>query len=505
MKSAIKLAFGTIALSSTCVYYTFPDLRSDWLQLEEASKRLGLITRTAASMAWDYKDGISHEKHVRNAKKLRETLRRNGGCYVKLGQAISQLDMLVPEEYSDSMKPLMNEAATSSFETVKMTIEEDLGQPLESVFKEFDPKPLASASLAQVHRAVLHSGEEVAVKVQHKWIREQYPGDIRVIDFLAKTGNVLFSEFDYNWIVEDMRKSAKMELDFTQEVKHALKCAQIFKDSENVIVPKIYTEFCTSRVITMSFEKGALITDSEKVAEMGIDPKDLAETLSRAFNEMIFVHGFVHCDPHPGNILVRPYIKEGVIKPQIIILDHGLYRHLPEKIRVSYSGIWRSILLQDEEGMKKYAGDLGVEEMYPLLAGMIVGRPWEDIMNKEGGYDRLKNARGSEMDKEMLRNHALRWQKEINKILAVLPNDVVLLFKTFEWLRSIDANLGTPVNSIEIIADYCTRENTTAASRWYVLWKVRAGKAIFGIYEMIIKVLQYISDMISQIFYSKGV
>ena len=130
MKSVLKLTLGSIALTSTGMYYTFPDLRSDLGQLEQAGRRLGLITSTAASMAWDYKNGISHEKHVRNAEKLKNTLRKNGGCYVKLGQAISQLELLFPEEYSDGMKPLMNEAATSPFETVKQTIEQDLGRPL---------------------------------------------------------------------------------------------------------------------------------------------------------------------------------------------------------------------------------------------------------------------------------------------------------------------------------------------------------------------------------------
>lgn len=170
----------------------------------------------------------------------------------------------------------------------------------------------------------------------------------------------------------------------------------------------MYTDFSTDKVITMEFMNGVLITDKQSIKDMNLSLKDIAYTLSRAFNEMIFKHGFIHCDPHPGNIVIRPVKIFGRTKPQVVLLDHGLYKELPSTTKESYSGMWRSIIFKDESGMKKYAAELGVTSLYPLLAGMMVGRPWEEIMSDTPGFDKFRNARAFAADKEALRSHALR-------------------------------------------------------------------------------------------------
>ena len=116
--------------------------------------------------------------------------------------------------------------------------------------------------------------------------------------------------------------------------------------------------------------------------------------------------------------------------------------------------------------MKKYSAELGVNAMYPLLAGMMAGRTWDDIMDTNLGLERLRNARAYDDEKLALRSHANRWHNEINKILVKMDNEIVLLFKTFEWLRSNDATLGAPINTMQIIAEYVTCDNSFFTRFW---------------------------------------
>ena len=162
-----SLFAGTATYGS--LYYLFPLLRQDSHELLQAGKRLFNITSTAVHIGFNYLGGITNEKHTHNAKLLYETLKINGGCYIKCGQVIALLDLVVPQEYSDTMKPMLNEAPVSDYSVVKAIIAEDFSRDINEIFSEFDEKPLASASLAQVHRARLRlTGKEVAVKVQHK-------------------------------------------------------------------------------------------------------------------------------------------------------------------------------------------------------------------------------------------------------------------------------------------------------------------------------------------------
>lgn len=461
-----KIAGLGAAIGYGSLYLLFPLLREDSKELIHAGKRLLRITSTSIKIGLNYIGGVTPEKHLKNSKLLYEALKSNGGCYVKCGQVIALLDLVVPQEYSDVMKPLLNQAPVSEFSSVKKIIENDFSSNLYDIFQEFEEKPIASASLAQVHRAKLVTGQEVAVKVQHKWIKEQYPGDIKILEILAKLGNRLFRDFDYLWVIEDLKKSSQMELDFQVEAENAIKCSKLFENDPLVCIPKICTKYSSQRVLTMEMMTGVKVSDTESIKEMGLDLKDVAYTLSRAFNEMIFVHGFIHCDPHPGNIFVRP-VKLGYrTRAQIVILDHGLYKTLSDSTLASYRNMWKSIILQDEPGMKKYSAELGVTSMYPLLAGMMVGRPWDDIMDNTSGLDRLRNARAYEEEREALKNHAQRWHNEINKVLGKMNSDIVLLFKTFEWLRCNDAALGAPINTMEIIANYVTRDESFFIRFW---------------------------------------
>ena len=169
-------------------------------------------------MALDYvrDPTFSRETHERAAKRLYDCFCLNGGPAIKMGQMIGQLGQLVPVEYSKMFEPMCSQAPTSAYEDVVSTVCEELGiKSIGEIFSHFDEKPVASASLAQVHRAKLkRSGEEVAVKVQHRWIKEQVPGDIKLVKIFCSIAGKLFSQFKYQWVGDEYEKRLPLELDF---------------------------------------------------------------------------------------------------------------------------------------------------------------------------------------------------------------------------------------------------------------------------------------------------
>ena len=202
-------------------------------------------------------------------------------------------------------------------------VESELGCPLEQVFSKFDEKPIASASLGQVHKAVLReTGETVVVKVQHRFIKEQVPGDLNYVQIAVDIGQYFFPDFNYQWLPKGMKRDLPRELDYQREAANCRRCEKNFAHDPRVKVPKVYDKYTRERVLTMSYEVGTPVTHVKKMREQGIDLKELSQLISEVFNHMIFKAGFVHADPHPGNLFVR---KNSAGKLEIVLLDHGIY------------------------------------------------------------------------------------------------------------------------------------------------------------------------------------
>lgn len=252
-----------------------------------------------------------------------------------------------------------------------------LFQPSE-LFSSFDPEPLGTASLAQVHGATLKTGERVAVKVQHPYVKGNSRVDMKTMEVLYKLMSFVFPEFKMGWLIEESKKNLPIELDFLNEGKNAEKVGEMFKEYKWLKVPKIYWEFSTKRVLVMEYLEGGKVDDLQYIQKNEINPFEVANKLGQLYSNMIFRTGFVHSDPHPGNILVKKN-KNG--STDIILLDHGLYANLTDKFRFEYSKLWMSILRVDRVGMKRHCNNLGIRgELYGLFACMVTGRPWESVM-----------------------------------------------------------------------------------------------------------------------------
>uniref|UniRef100_A0A0A9BUQ2 ABC1 atypical kinase-like domain-containing protein n=1 Tax=Arundo donax TaxID=35708 RepID=A0A0A9BUQ2_ARUDO len=294
------------------------------------------------SVSADYRVKLS-EVNLRSAKKLLKLCERNGGFYVKAGQYVSSLRQ-VPKEYSSTLSCLQDQATPSKFQDIKIVIEQNFGKELHDIFLEFDEHPIAAASIAQVHRGRLHNNQDVAVKVQYPGLEQRIKIDIMTMSFLSKAVSWIFPDYKFGRLLVEFEKSMSMELDFTQEAKNSERTASCFRKNSVVKVPYVFWQLTTREVLTMEFCYGHKVNDLDFLRRADISPTKVAKALIELFGEMIFVHGFVHGDPHPGNILVSP---QGHGKFSLVLLDHGIYRELDQKFRLDYCQLWKALILLD--------------------------------------------------------------------------------------------------------------------------------------------------------------
>src|SRR5690606_26680423 len=232
-------------------------------------------------------------------------LKKMGPTYVKLGQLLSTRSDLLPQPYLKALADLQDNVSPIAFEAVERTLESELGMPLGSAFMEFEREPLASASIGQVHRAVLHTGEPVAVKVQRPGIRDRFAEDIEALEkmiSLAVKHTEVAKKYAFDDILQELRQVLFNELDYCLEADNLLLLWQNLEEYEEITVPLPYRDRSSTAVLCMQYIDGKKITDVPRSA-MGADPKELAHTLVRAYLQQILKDGFVHVDPHPGNVL----------------------------------------------------------------------------------------------------------------------------------------------------------------------------------------------------------
>ena len=291
------------------------------------------------------------------AERMRLALEELGPTFVKLGQILSTRADVIPHAFIHEFEKLQDNVPSFAFEEVLSQIAAGLGGPVEQFFAEIDPEPLAAASIAQVHRARLKTGEDVVIKVRRPGIVEVVESDISALMSLAGLAerHVPGSElYDPVGIVREFARTIRREMDFSREAHTIEKFRDNFIKTSWMYFPHVYWEQTSRAVLTMEYIPGVKISDMEKLSEQGLDAKLIARRGADSFLVMVLNHGFFHGDPHPGNVLVLP----GNV---ICLLDYGIVGRLDEDLKTFLIDILSAIVKRDMDeivSLLLFAGDI---------------------------------------------------------------------------------------------------------------------------------------------------
>ncbi|CAB4271952.1 unnamed protein product [Prunus armeniaca] len=434
-------AIATIAFTAVDYKFSLHGLSVDSDEYRQKLSEVGCLVVLLFFLTMKYESlNFLRNVHRRSASRIRKLCEVNRGFYVKAGQFVAALRQ-VPKEYSLTLSSLQDQAVPYHFKAIKEVLIHNLGPELSDMFLSLDEHPIAAASIAQVHRGVLKGHQEVAIKVQYPDLEQQMKIDTTTMYFLSKSLAWFFPEYRFEWLVSEFVQSISLELgellddiDFIQEARNSETTANNFANNKWVKVPRVFWDLTTHQVLTMEFCTGQKVDDVEYLKERRIHPMKVAKVLLEVFAEMIFIHGFLHGDPHPGNILVSPEGQNGF---SLVILDHGIYKKLDEGFRLDYCQLWKALILLDSKNLQRLGERFGVAKYSRYFPVIFTGRTIDS-----------KSALGKAMSVEERRNlkqelKSLKME-DISSFMESLPSDFLTILRTDGLLRSIVSKLGAP-------------------------------------------------------------
>ena len=306
--------------------------------LEDAAERTGKI------LGWKHADEIAHLARPQRVRRVFEIL---GPTFVKLGQILATRPDLFGPEWISEFEKLQSHASALDFKELRAQVETDLRAPLEEIFEEVDPSPLAAASVAQVHRATLKDGTRVVLKIQRPGIRSKIESDMRLVLYLASLAErsvPQLAAYRPQKVIQQFVKSLQSELNFTTEAHNSEHVAANFEGDDRIVIPKIYWEWTRERINVQEFVDGIPGVNLQAIDEAGMDRKRIAQTGAGAVLKMIMKDGLFHADPHPGNFFVLP-------GERIAFIDFGMIGRVSEVRRQQLMKLLQALLQNDADGL----------------------------------------------------------------------------------------------------------------------------------------------------------
>ncbi|KAK1244420.1 hypothetical protein MKX07_003219 [Trichoderma sp. CBMAI-0711] len=389
------------------------------------------------------------ELHDRNAKRVADMIKTNGGMFLKIGQAIAVQGAALPEAYQREFKDMFDDAAQESWADVQAVIREEFGASVSEVFgDEVEREPRASASIAQVHYARLRDGREVAIKVQKRRLAQQASWDLWTFkvmcDLIGRTTDIPIHGIG-DYIMNNIMK----ETDFQNEAANTIRIAELVKSdpdlSARVYIPQVYTNLTTKRVLTSEWIHGAKLWDKDIItgqysgsgevsSGMGLNEADIMTTVIDLFSSQMFKWGFVHCDPHPGNMFVRR-LPSG--KPQIVLIDHGLYVSLSDDLRRQYARFWKSLLTGDKKGLDEVSA----------AWGMKTSDAWADtFMSRDSKKPEPTDETPEERSERLIGEAAAFFGED-----GLYPRELMFLERNLALVQGSNRFYDSPVNRLGMI------------------------------------------------------
>ena len=396
-------------------------------------KRIGFLANRRGE-AWG--EAARRRHHAWSAQRFYDTAVRNQGLLIKTSQFLSSRPDVVPNEYVDVLSQLQDEVPPEPFAVIEREVVRELGRPLAAVFSDFEEAPVAAASLAQVHRAVLKDGRVAAVKVQYSGIEALVASDLTNIARFCQILNRLDRTLDFRFLGEEMGRMIPKELDFLNEGRNAEAIGANFAAVEDVVVPRIYWEHTTRRVLTMEFVEGVKITDVAAIEALGVETADVAKILLVAFSEMLIEHGLFHADPHPGNLMVAP-------GPKLVLVDFGQVKDVTPQFRAVFGQMTRALAGADDTALGRSFRDLGFRMKLDTADG------YEDLGNAYVGHiaKRMRASEAGWVDEDMFRDS----YREILRVLRAnpliqVPPDLLFVGRVMGLLNGLSLTLRSRTN-----------------------------------------------------------
>jgi ubiquinone biosynthesis protein len=361
------------------------------------------------------------EDHRARARKLTSTIAALGPSFIKMAQVFAIRADIVPPIYLEELSQLHDRVPPFPTNQVRRRIREELKRDPELVFERFDPVPLAAASLGQVHRA-RYRGEEVIVKVLRPGVQELVATDIQIVRSLLFVLEQMGDHYTIRaagTIIEEFSRVIAEEMDFEHEADNIDRFQEIFEDSDFVIIPSVFREVTTSRVLVMKFYEGFRVTEADEILKHNIDIDQMMRNLIEVYGDQLLVHGFFHADPHPGNILIRPDAR-------IVLLDYGMVIEVPADFRKDLIRVVIAVVRQD------------IDELIGLLYQL-------DLIEPDVSPATIKEAAQAILSITYDESRSARQIQEIaNQILSTfyrfplhLPSSAVYIMRTLALIEGI--------------------------------------------------------------------
>lgn len=410
------------------------------------------IASVLVSHGWDYLSQNGHHllqksfphRHTAQTRPehLRSALEELGTTFIKLGQILSTRADLLPPDYLTELTKLQDSASPVPFSAIQEALVTELGQPIENLFADFDPEPLASASIGQAHAATLPDGTEVVVKIRRPGVVEQVNEDLEILKELAATASrhwEFADRYDLAGLVDEFSQTLRGELDYVREGHSAERFAANFASDPSIHIPRVFWETTTSRVLTLERIRGVKINDLAGLEAQGTDPRWLAECATNVVLKMVCEDGFFHADPHPGNFFIE---QSGAIG----LIDFGMVGVLDERTQERLADLLISINQQDSDRLVDVFLDLGVTRK--RIDRALLRRDVEHLFSTYWGLPL------SELKVTALLNDAFAVMRRHH---LHLPSNLALLLKTVIMIEGLGVNLDPDFHLTAALAPYTER------------------------------------------------
>ena len=372
-------------------------------------------------------------------ERVRMAAEELGPTFVKLGQVLSNRPDMLPEPLIQEFEKLQDKVPPFPFEQVRQIIEAQTGVPLNETFAEFIEKPLASASIGQVHSAKLNDGKEVVVKVQRPGVQAKVEMDLAILkDVVRRADRYLKKQGILNAmdVVNTFERTMNKELDYRNEARNIERFRHVYRSHRNFYIPKAFRNISTDKFMVIEFADGCKISDIKQLKAWGLNPKKVAENGMDVYLTQIFEFGYFHADPHPGNVLVR---KDGVI----CLIDFGMVGKLMQKDKYAFAGVFISLAKQDAKemaiNMKRLAIEHNIEDM----------RAFEFDLS-----ELIEDFASLDVSESSIAEMIARLQKVMFDYQIRVPGSVFLIFRAFAILEGIGKTMHPHFNTYEFVKPY---------------------------------------------------